>query len=136
MMSKANLIFYSNPPDAGLTVDPADYRRNLAETIHGLNFKLFVPKIKKGQTYHFFLLFPPTANKTANFMADWLRASSNQVKLYSGQTEGAWDFFVKDPSVDIGSVLIHESVIVSMSEVSNSLRGCGTFRADSQALQH
>jgi 1,4-alpha-glucan branching enzyme len=135
-MSKANLIFYSSPLDAGLTVDTADSRKNLVETIHGLDFKLFVPKIKKGQTYHFYLLFPSTANKTADFVANSLRASSNQVKIYSSQTEGAWDFFVKDPSVDIGSVLIHESVVVSISEVSNSLRGCGIFRTDSQALQH
>ena len=124
MMSKINLIFHSGLHNADLSGSP-DYKENLVEAVHGLNFKSFVPKIKKGQTYHFYLLFPSTANKTADFMANWLRASSNQLKIYNSHTEGAWDFFVKDPSVDIGSVLIHESVVVSVCEVSNTLGDCG-----------
>lgn len=62
----------------------------------------------------------------ADFVANWLRASSNQIKIYSSQIEGAWDFFVKDPQVDIGCVFIHESTIVSICEVSNS-RGDPNF---------
>lgn len=52
-------------------------------------------------------------------MTTWLRGSSNQCKIYSSQTEGAWEFFVKDPKVDVGIVLIHESAIASVGFSKN-----------------
>lgn len=112
------------PPDAGLTGNAADYRKTLVKSIHALNFKSFVPKLRPEQKYHFYLLFPSTANKMADFMTNWLRANSNQCKIYSSQTEGAWDVFAKDLKGDIGNILIHESAIATVCDVS-SPRGVG-----------
>lgn len=106
---------YSTPPDTGIPAHPTKYRNTLVEAIHGLNFQSLLPKGKPKHGYHFYLLFPPTANVTAGFITNWLQQSYNHCNIYSCQTEGAWDSFVKDPKVDLGIVLIHESVVASVS---------------------
>jgi hypothetical protein len=116
----ANIVCYRPPSDAAIPANPIHYRKTLVESIHGLDFQSFVPKVRLNQRYHFYLLFPSAANQTAIFITNWLRESSNQCRIYSSQTEGAWNFFVKDPKVDIGIVLIHESAIATVS-ISQSL---------------
>ena len=112
-----NVLLCSTSSDSEeVSVTSKNYRKTLVESLHGLTFQKFAErKINSKQRYHFFLLFPSTANATADFMTKWLQQSSNQCKIYSSQTEGAWDYFVKNPKVDTGIVLIHESAVASVS---------------------
>ncbi|KAG0647838.1 zinc finger 1 [Hyphodiscus hymeniophilus] len=112
---RSNLDF-STPP-ASRIQSLGDYRKNLMESVHELDFNKFVPKINPKNNYYFYLLFPSTAQATADFIIKWLQGASKQCKIYSSQTEGAWDCFVKDPKVRTGIVLIHESAVASLCEL-------------------
>jgi chromo domain-containing protein 1 len=91
--------------------EPFPYRKALVKKIHGLHLKTLLPVFKDGKQnpYNFYLLFPPTASQTADFIASWLLGSYRQCRIYSSQVEGSWDFFLKSPRTETGVVFIHES---------------------------
>jgi chromo domain-containing protein 1 len=99
-------------------IDPNSYRKNIVKLIHGLNFKTMLPKAKKDQNpCNFYLLFPSTANQTADFLTSWLRASKADCKIYTSQTEGSWDFFVNNPTIEAGVVFVHESAAGTVQQL-------------------
>jgi hypothetical protein len=54
-------------------------------------------------------------------VVNWLRESSessNPVKIYSSHTSGSWNTLVNESSIKHGCVLIHESAVDSVCEVS------------------
>ena len=98
--------------------EPTLYRKTLTKRLHGLRYSKLVPKSKnKEPIYHFYLLFPASANSTAEFLASWLRSSDARCKVYSSQTEGSWDFFAKSTSIEIGIVLVHELAVALISDL-------------------
>jgi hypothetical protein len=101
---------------------PDLYRKTLAKSVHGLRYRRFFHPSKADQVYHFYLMFPSSANQTAAFFASWLRASDSRCKVYSSQTEGSWNFFVKNPDILHGVVLVHESVVAYISELPSLYR--------------
>lgn len=98
---------------------PSEYRRKLVKNIHELSFTKLLPKQIKNKTYHFYLLFPPSASGTARFLSSWLSDvySHRLCKIYSSQTEGSWDSFVSKKEIEFGTVLIHESVLATIAEL-------------------
>jgi chromo domain-containing protein 1 len=127
------LIFETNAQLSGQLHAPAfDYSSNqflrtLARNIHKLSFTKLLPKPTKpvkDKAYHFYLLFPESANQTAQFISSWLTASysSKFCKIYSSQTEGSWDYFVNSPEIEHGIVLVHSSVIAYVSELPGLLK--------------
>jgi len=115
------LIFQSSSeiekPLASKGSAPTLYGKTLVKSLHGLDYNQLLPRHKKGQVFHFYLLFPESNNPTAEFFASWLRASDNRCKIYSSQKKGSWDFFVKSPDIDAGVVLIHESALAYICEL-------------------
>lgn len=89
------------------------YRKTLMRIMHNLSFKNLLPifdekNLKTKNQHNFYLLFPSTANKTAESITSWLQASYFKTKVFSSQTEGSWEFFINN--VDLGVILVHESV--------------------------
>ena len=104
-----------------LVVDetPNFYLKMLVKSIHDLSFSKLVPKQLKDKVYHFYLIFPPSSADTAKFIFDWIQAAFSQrlCKIYSSQTPGSWNFFVHSPTVEIGTILIHESAITTIPHI-------------------
>lgn len=98
---------------------PSDYRRTLVKSIHELSFRKLVPKPVKEKAYHIYMFFPPSANDTSRFITSWLSAAYSRrlCKIYTSQTEGSWEYFVHNSSIEFGTVLIHESVVTAISEL-------------------
>ena len=112
------------------SIDPSSYRKNLVKLIHGLNFKTMLPKFKKDQNpYNFYLMFPSTANQTADFVASWLRASKSDCRIFTSQTEGSWDFFVNKSNIDAGVIFIHESVAATIWQLPSLIQLLGSTKA-------
>jgi len=99
-----------------------DYRKDLVRSLQGLSFKKLLPKAIRGQIYHFYLLFPPSADETAAFFTSWLEAAWPYTKIYSSNTEGSWNFFARSSMVDFGIILIHESAVAHVAELPSLLR--------------
>jgi chromo domain-containing protein 1 len=96
---------------------PTLFRKTLVKGVHGLRYRQFLHAEKSDLVHHFYLVFPTQANHSAAFFASWLRASDSRCKIYSSQTEGAWNFFVKSREIHAGVILIHESVVDYVSEL-------------------
>jgi hypothetical protein len=96
----------------------APYRKMLVDKVHRLDFKKLLPFLKK-KTPIFYLLFPSTANQTADFIISWLRSSNHNCKIYSSQSEGSWHFFTHSPEVDTGTILVHESAAAELDRLPN-----------------
>jgi hypothetical protein len=98
---------------------PTNCLRTLVKSIHELSFGKLVPKQSEDKIYHIYLLFPQSANDTASFLIEWIQAafSRRRCKIYSSQTEGSWNFFAHSPTVEFGTVLIHESAITAISDL-------------------
>jgi chromo domain-containing protein 1 len=95
-------------------VDPraAPYRKALMKNDHEFSVARLLPTLdkekEKGKNpYVFYLLFPSTANSTADFVFSLLQISNTHAKTFSSQTEGSWEFFAKN--FEVGVVLVHES---------------------------
>jgi hypothetical protein len=96
------------------------YRDILVDRVHGLDFKKLLPVAKKSRPPNFYLLFPPTASQSAEFIISWLRSSKRTCnKIYSSQSEGSWHYFTHNPEVDNGIVLVHESAAAELHRLPN-----------------
>ena len=96
---------------------PTLFKKTLAKSLHGLRYRQFLHSEKSDQVHHFYLMFPSKTSQTASFFASWLRASDSRCKVYSSETEGAWNFFVTCREIQAGVVLIHESVVSNISDL-------------------
>ena len=96
---------------------PTLFKKTLAKSLHGLRYRQLLHSERSDLVHHFYLMFPSKTSQTASFFASWLRASDSRCKVYSSETEGAWNFFVTCREILAGVVLIHESVLSNISEL-------------------
>jgi chromo domain-containing protein 1 len=101
-----------------LAID-APYRNILADRVHGLDYKQLLPIIRRQKAPVFFLLFPSTASQTADFIVSWLRSSSRSCKIYSSQSEDSWHYFIDNPEIRDGIILVRESAAAEPHRLPN-----------------
>ncbi|KHJ33508.1 putative chromo domain-containing protein [Erysiphe necator] len=89
-----------------------------------------IPRYENCQsTCKYFLLFPPSASKMANFVKFCLISYHPNIKVYGSMTEGSWDTFNQTQTLSTAShttenetlrvVLIHESAITELFRIPN-----------------
>lgn len=97
----------------------APHRDILIDRVYGLDYKKLLPVIRKQKPLYFFLLFPSTASQAADFIVSWLRSSNRSCKIYSSQSEGSWLYFIDNPEIHDGIVLVHESAAAEIHRLPN-----------------
>ncbi len=97
----------------------APHRDILIDRVYGLDYKKLLPVIRKQKPPYFFLLFPTTSSQAADFIVLWLRSSNRSCKIYSSQSEGSWLYFIDNPDIHDGIVLVHESAAAEIHRLPN-----------------
>jgi chromo domain-containing protein 1 len=89
------------------------YKMAMLRRIHGLQFKKLLPYCDKGQNpYHFYLMFPPEAAESEEFISTWIKTCKPESKIYSSRDAKSWDFFKSSPRIEFGVVLVHEAFTI------------------------
>lgn len=97
-----------NPP-ISQKATAMNHRITITEIVHRLDIDRIAP-LNEHRRYAFFLLFPDTADKTANFVANWLKQSRSGCKVYTSDDRGAWNFFLKTDTFNNGGIILHDSL--------------------------
>jgi chromo domain-containing protein 1 len=86
------------------------YKMTMARRMHGIQFKKLLPHCNMGQNpYYFYLMFPPEAVESEEFISAWLKTSKPESRIYSSRDTTSWDSFKSSPRIDFGVVLVHEA---------------------------
>lgn len=88
-----------------------DYENTISEIVHRLDMQRIAP-VNPYRRYAFFLIFPDTEERIANFIANWLKETHPSCKLYTSDTLGAWDLFLAGSEYNFnnGVIILHGSL--------------------------
>jgi hypothetical protein len=94
------------------------YKLTMVKRLHNLDLKDLLPLCESGQNpYNFFLFIPQTEKHNEDFIVTWIRDVNSRSNIHSARNEGAWGFFSKTPTIDLGVVLVSESALEELHKL-------------------